>query len=229
MTRIEAGASRGSSAFRSMPEARATGGQSPLHQREGSPIDLQEESGRPGEHRVVLQPVPAQQSVARKCSMIRRFRYRAEDHKRLPHVVKFSGGRSSAMLLFLLLENGLLRPDRGDVVIFNNTSCEHPETYRFAAKCKEIVETHYTIPFFWIEFQTYEDVGNPGGGGAYWTRLSSYRLVNSKPWSHNNPNGYRWRGEVFEELLSHSGFVPNQFRRICTKSLKLETTRNFPR
>lgn len=75
------------------------------------------------------------------------FRYRARFHRELPHVVKFSGGRSSGMLLFQLLEHGLLRRERGDVVVFNNTSCEHPETYRFAAKCKEVVETHYQIPF----------------------------------------------------------------------------------
>ena len=61
------------------------------------------------------------------------------------------------MLLFTLLENGLLSAERGDVVVFNNTSCEHPETYRFAATCKEIVEQRYGIPFFWVEFQTYED------------------------------------------------------------------------
>ena len=35
------------------------------------------------------------------------FRYRAREHCKLPHVMKFSGGRSSGMLLFTLLENGL--------------------------------------------------------------------------------------------------------------------------
>ena len=63
--------------------------------------------------------------------------YRSEAHERLPHVVKFSGGRSSAMLLFTLLENSILKQERGDVVVFNNTACEHPETYRFTAECKK--------------------------------------------------------------------------------------------
>ena len=66
------------------------------------------------------------------------FRYRARHHQELPHVVKFSGGRSSGMLLFTLLDNGFLKQERGDVVVFNNTSCEHPETYKFVAKCKEL-------------------------------------------------------------------------------------------
>ena len=150
------------------------------------------------------------------------FRYRSKRHRRLPHVVKFSGGRSSGMLLFTLLENGFLQRDRGDVVVFNNTSCEHPETYRFAAECKRRVESDYGIPFFFVEFQTYEDARQ-----GEWRRLSSYRLVNERPFSEANPDGFRWRGEVFEELLSHKAYLPSQFRRVCTSSLKLEVTRQF--
>ena len=152
------------------------------------------------------------------------FRYRARHHGKLPHVVKFSGGRSSGMLLFTLLENGLLRQDRGDVVVFNNTSSEHPETYRFAAECKRRVEADYGIPFFFVQFQTYEDARQ-----GEWRRLPSYRLVNDRPHSKSNPDGFRWRGEAFEELLSHKAYVPSQFRRVCTTTLKLEITRQFLR
>lgn len=148
-------------------------------------------------------------------------RYRAKAHREFPHVVKFSGGRSSGMLLFALLENRLLDPDRGDVIVFNNTASEHPGTYRFARDCKE-ASRRYGVPFFWVEFQTYEDSRN-----GEWTRLPSYRLVNDEPKSVDNPDGFHWRGEVFEELLSWSGYVPNQFSRICTKNMKLEVTRMF--
>lgn len=150
------------------------------------------------------------------------FHYEMKEHTELPHVVKFSGGRSSAMLLFILLKNKLLKAERGDVIVFNNTSAEHPETYRFAAKCKEEVEQNYNIPFFWIEFQTYEDAK-----GGEWVRSPAYRLVKSKPWSSQEPDGYHWNGKVYEEMLSWSGFVPNQFQRTCTQKLKLETTRAF--
>ena len=154
---------------------------------------------------------------------IHTFRYRARRHRELPHVVKFSGGRSSGIMLFALLENGFLRQERGDVVVFNNTSCEHPETYRFAAECKKRVE-EAGIPIFFIEFQTYEDAIQ-----GEWRRISSYRLVNERPFAEDNPGGFHWRGEVFEEMLSHKAYLPNQFARVCTKSLKLETTRQFLR
>lgn len=125
------------------------------------------------------------------------------------------------MLLFLLLENGLLDRERGDVIVFNNTSAEHPNTYRFVRDCMHASRA-YGIPFFQIEFQTYEDARQ-----GEWTRLPTYRLVNDRPKSDANPNGYHWRGEAFEELLSWTGYVPNQFNRICTHHLKLDVTRNF--
>ena len=118
------------------------------------------------------------------------FRYRAKKHSSLPHVVKFSGGRSSGMLLFALLENGLLDASRGDVIVFNNTSAEHPDTYRFVRDCMRTAR-RYEIPFFQVEFQTYEDARQ-----GEWTRLPTYRLVNDQPKSAANDEGFHWRGEV---------------------------------
>ena len=142
----------------------------------------------------------------------RLFRYRDPSHKELPHIVKYSGGLSSGLLLFTLLKNGLLDADRGDAIVFNNTSAEHPETYLFARRCMRECES-YGVPFFWIEFQTYEDARK----GEY-TRVPSYRLTNDQPHSLDNEDGFHWRGEVFEELISWSGYVPNQFSRICTRA-----------
>ena len=150
------------------------------------------------------------------------FQYEAKGHADIPHVVKFSGGKTSGMLLFTLLEAGLLKAERGDAVVFNNTAAEHPKTYEFVAKCKKVVEAKYKVPFFWVEFQTYEDAR----GGEY-RRLPAFRLVNDRPFSNENPDGYKWHGETFQELLAWTGYVPTFFRRICTKNLKLEPTRLF--
>ena len=148
--------------------------------------------------------------------------YDAPEHESLPHVVKFSGGRSSGMMLLLLLKHGLLQRDRGDVVVFNNTSAEHPATYDFVRACSRCAEVDYGIPFFWIEYATYEDAHN-----GEWTRRGGYRLVNDQPFAESNPTGYRWRGEVFEELVSHHGFLPSRHTRICTTHLKLRATNEF--
>ena len=101
--------------------------------------------------------------------------YYKEYHSKLPHIIKFSGGRSSGALLFSMLENGLLNANRGDVIIFNNTSAEHQKTYEFVIECKRRCEKEYNIPFFLTEFQTFEDCKN----GIY-DRFATYKLVNDK-------------------------------------------------
>ncbi len=140
-----------------------------------------------------------------------------------PRVVKFSGGRSSGMMLLNLLEQNQLDPVRGDVIIFNNTSAEHPATYVFTRKLKRLCEVKYGIPFFWTEYQTYEDARADG-----WTRLPTYRLVNDQPYEkYHNPNGYRHKGEIFEMLISLTGHVPNMLTRTCTQFMKIFVTNSF--
>ena len=139
-----------------------------------------------------------------------------------PHIVKFSGGRSSGMMLMELLKGNKLNPERGDVIVFNNTSAEHPATYEFTRQMKTLAEEKHNIPFFWVEYQTYEDAGKHG-----WQRMPSYRLVNDKPYSAKNKNGYRYKGEVYEELVSVSGYLPNMRSRTCTHALKIFITNSF--
>ena len=104
------------------------------------------------------------------------FPYDEQDHHTLPHVINFSGGRSSGLMLFSLLESGVLQQSRGDVILFCNTSAEHPATYKFVSQCQSLVESEYGIPFFWLEFQTYESLSQ-----GHYRRLPSYRLVHSTP------------------------------------------------
>ena len=130
-------------------------------------------------------------------------------------MVKFSGGRSSAALVLEMAAAGALSAERGDVVLFANTSAEHPRTYEFAARCCEEIELDHGLPCFWYEFCTVEDAFR----GVYRRRLS-YRLVTRRP-IEEDPNGYRSRGETFEELLSFQGMLPNPHSRSCTAKLKL--------
>ena len=163
-------------------------------------------------------PTPNVQSQFELC-------YQHPDHRKLPHVFKFSGGRSSAMLLMLLLHNSQLKANRGDVIIFNNTSAEHPSTYEFTILCKKIAEVKYKIPFFLTEFQTYEDAWL-----GRWRRAASYRLVKPSPYRYyrnRNSYGYKVNGEVFKEFVSWNSQLPTRFSRTCTEYLKLHTSVRF--
>ena len=141
--------------------------------------------------------------------------YRSPEHEDLPHVVKLSGGRSSTMMAFRLADAGALRPERGDLLLFANTSAEHPGTYAFTRECKERLEQQHGLPFLWYEFCTVEDASR----GTY-VRRPSYRLVRSNP-VEVDPRGYRSGGEVFEELLPWQGLLPTPHSRSCTAKLKL--------
>ena len=141
----------------------------------------------------------------------------------IPKVVKFSGGRTSGMLLLQLLKSGELQQWRGDCVIFCNTSAEHKATYSFVARMKHICENDYNIPFFIIEYQSYETKNSRG-----YLRRESYRIVNEYPFCPDqNPAGYKHKGEVFEELISHQGSLPSIYQRTCTISMKIITTNQF--
>ena len=143
-------------------------------------------------------------------------------HKHLPHVVKFSGGRSSGLMLMTLLDNNMLKAERGDVVLFTNTAAEHPATYDFVSKIKRVTEKS-GIPFFIAELQTHESVQ-----AGEWRRRTSYRLANDRPYDkHKNPCGYRYRGEVFEETIAWAGMLPTVFTRVCTTLMKMQVTRQF--
>ena len=151
----------------------------------------------------------------RGSSVLDALSYRSPEHALLPHIMSFSGGRSSAALTFMAAEGGLLRPERGDAVVFANTSAEHPGTYEFAARCKERLEADYGLPCLWFEFCTVEDAWR----GEY-RRKASYRLVKAVP-IEQDPDGYRSSGELFEELVSLQGMLPNPHSRTCTAKLKL--------
>ena len=146
--------------------------------------------------------------------------YREPEHRDYPHVVKFSGGRSSALLLFSLLENGQLDAQRGDVIIFNNTSAEHRRTYDFVIRCKREAEQIADIPFLLTEFQTIETARD-----GYWRRVGSWRLAKPYLWQRDRQKGLRHRGEIFEENVSLDTRLPNRFQRLCTDHLKVQVTR----
>lgn len=109
----------------------------------------------------------------------------------------------------------MLRPERGDAILFANTSAEHPATYDFARECKRRLERDFGIPFFWFEFCTVEDASR----GVY-VRRPWYRLVLPEP-VEDEPRGFHSRGEVFEEMLSYQGMLPSPHSRSCTTKLKL--------
>lgn len=110
-----------------------------------------------------------------------------------PTCISFSGGRTSAYMLYKVLEanNGL--PDNA-VVCFANTGKEDEATLKFVNDCS----VNWNVPIVWLEFC------NDDG---------KYNIVNYETASRD--------GEPFEALIRKKKYLPNPVTRFCTVELKI--------
>lgn len=115
-----------------------------------------------------------------------------------PAVISFSGGRTSAYMLWRILQahGGTLPEDV--VVAFANTGREMPATLDFVRDCGAA----WNVPIRWLEYRR-ED------GQHTFAEVS-----------HNSASR---DGEPFEALVQSRGFLPNPVARFCTAELKVRT------
>ena len=132
-------------------------------------------------------------------------------HFRLPddgrhRTINFSGGRSSAFLLYKVLEahDGKLPPYA--TAIFANTGKEHEETLEFVKRCEE----EWDVPIVWLEYDV-----NPNAKGGIKDPKHIHRVVSFDTASRN--------GEPFKTLIQYKSAVPNWGKRFCTEELKVNT------
>lgn len=120
-----------------------------------------------------------------------------------PAVVSFSGGRTSGLMLYRILEShGGTLPD--DVkVVFCNTGRELPETLDFVERCS----CEWGVPITWLE---YRHAG---------PRKPTFAVVDYATADRT--------GETFETAVTarsgDSGFLPNVMVRYCTIEMKIKT------
>ena len=121
-----------------------------------------------------------------------------------PAVISFSGGRTSAYMLWRILQmHGGTLPD--DVmVLFQNTGREMPATLDFVHECA----TRWNVSVVWLEYDR-----APSG--------PTYRVV-----SHNSASR---DGEPFRLLCDAKRALPNPVQRFCTEELKIKTAARYVR
>jgi len=116
--------------------------------------------------------------------------------------ISFSGGRTSAYMLYQILDanNGL--PDNA-VVTFQNTGKELPQTLDFVQQCSD----RWSVPIVWMEYDITKDNKN------------YFKLVNHNSASRN--------GEPFDKLIDRYGRLPSARIRFCTGVLKIQTGEKY--
>ena len=120
-----------------------------------------------------------------------------------PSVISFSGGRTSGMMLKLILDaHGGTLPDNA-IVTFANTGREMPQTLDFVQECSE----RWTVPIVWLEFDL-EAEGKTA-------------VVN-----HNSASR---DGEPFTAVIRWKQMLPNVMMRFCTIELKIRRQQAYAR
>jgi 3'-phosphoadenosine 5'-phosphosulfate sulfotransferase (PAPS reductase)/FAD synthetase len=119
-----------------------------------------------------------------------------------PALISFSGGRTSAYMLWHILQaHGGKLPD--DVVVaFANTGKEREETLRFVHECG----VRWNVPIRWVE---YRSRSGPKAG-----RIEEV--------GYNSASRH---GEPLAALIASKKYTPNSMARFCTEETKLNTIR----
>lgn len=110
-----------------------------------------------------------------------------------PTCISFSGGRTSAYMLWRVLQSNGGLPDEA-VVCFANTGREDEATLRFVRDCGK----HWNVPIVWVEYRNDE---------------RGYAVVDFETASRN--------GEPFEAIIRKRNYLPNPVTRFCTVELKI--------
>ncbi len=125
-------------------------------------------------------------------------------------LVSFSGGRTSAFMLYKILEaQNWTLPERCKVV-FTNTGREMPETYDFVQRCSD----EWGVPVTWLEYRVIRDEEKN-------KNRHTFEIVNHNSASRN--------GEPFEVLIKYRRSLPDALQRFCTIELKVLTIKRFLR
>jgi 3'-phosphoadenosine 5'-phosphosulfate sulfotransferase (PAPS reductase)/FAD synthetase len=120
-----------------------------------------------------------------------------------PTCISFSGGRTSAYMLYQVLQaHGGKMPDNG-IVCFANTGKEEEATLKFVRDCS----VNWGVKIYWLEYQDHEDI------------TQRYKEVTYETASRN--------GEPFEAVIRKFGYLPNPVTRFCTSQLKIRTMACF--
>ncbi len=115
-----------------------------------------------------------------------------------PTVISFSGGRTSAYMLWRVLQSNNGLPNEA-IVCFANTGKEEEATLKFVKDCADF----WKVQIHWLEYRWAPETKD------------RWKLVNFELASRN--------GEPFFELIDQNGspYLPNPVARICTAKLKI--------
>lgn len=146
-----------------------------------------------------------------------------------PTLLSFSGGRTSAYMLYQVIaaHGGRLPPYV--YVVFANTGREREETLRFVHECS----IRWDVHIWWVEWRPpgprTKAAACPHRRRGRCDDCRSQALIDNaiKRFETVGFNSADRSGRWFAELLRRKQYLPNQDMRYCTTTLKIETMKWF--
>ena len=119
-----------------------------------------------------------------------------------PTCISFSGGRTSAYMLWRVLQENNGLPDEA-IVCFANTGKEDEATLRFVDRCSK----EWGVPINWVEYVNAEETKD------------RFKVVTFETASRN--------GEPFEAIIRKRNYLPNPVSRFCTVEMKVRAIHRY--
>jgi 3'-phosphoadenosine 5'-phosphosulfate sulfotransferase (PAPS reductase)/FAD synthetase len=117
-----------------------------------------------------------------------------------PTCISFSGGRTSAYMLYKVLETGGGQLPNEAIVCFANTGKEDEATLKFINDCSK----NWNVEIHWLEWRD---------------ATPAFEKVTFETANRN--------GEPFESLIKKRQYLPNPVTRFCTSELKIRTIHKY--
>lgn len=119
-----------------------------------------------------------------------------------PTCISFSGGRTSAYMLWRVLQSNDGLPEDAKVC-FANTGKEEEATLKFVDRCSK----EWNVPISWIEYSESEQTKD------------RFKVVTFDTASRN--------GEPFEAIIRRRNYLPNPVSRFCTVEMKVRAIHRY--
>lgn len=119
-----------------------------------------------------------------------------------PTCISFSGGRTSAYMLWRVIQSNNGLPEEAKVC-FANTGKEMEETLRFVERCGK----EWGVPIDWIEYAEAEETKD------------RFKVVTFETASRD--------GEPFEAIIRKRNYLPNPVSRFCTVEMKVRAIHRY--
>ena len=117
-----------------------------------------------------------------------------------PTCISFSGGRTSAYMLWRVIQSGGGQLPCQAIVCFANTGKEDEATLKFVQDCSD----RWNVEVHWVEFRNADP---------------AFKRVTFETASRD--------GEPFEALIRKRNYLPNPVTRFCTVELKIRSIHKY--